>query len=412
MYAARPIARSSIPRTLRSARVPRNTQARFQSSSSSSSSSTGTNSHVVTGLASGTAVAVVGYTIYALSPAGRMSRKINGTAKDAYVYYNDVTSKIQANTPDADDAINYVKEFAYSYVAWIPGGRKYVDTAFKDLDTLRQNHKDDVDKIIRETYSEFQEVSKNGFSRDSLTKAMEALSNLSQKIGALAADAAQDLMDNHPQLKEQVGPRIEQLKSMGDQYGPEVKQEVDRTWGQVKEVMAGGLSVANINKARQIVEEKYEKVKQLGDQAWQKGLDQAKPYFDKNPKIKELIENNADALKQGNAKELFEKVKSGVESGSTGDLEGYVNKAVEKAKSKGSEVSSQWGFGGLDQYLKMIPSGGEILPKLQQLKEVAEKHKTEGEKLLNETMEELKKVLEKQSSKAQDIVEQAKKDAK
>jgi hypothetical protein len=410
MYAARPIARSSIPRALRSARAPRNTQARFQSSTTGSS--TGSNSHVVTGLASGTAVAVVGYTIYALSPAGRMSRKVNSAAKDAALYYNDVSNKIQANTPDADDAINYVKEFAYSYVAWIPGGRKYIDTAFKDLDTLRQNHKDDVDKIIRETYSEFQEVSKSGFSRESLSKATEALGNLSQKIGALAADAAQDLMENHPQLKDAVGPRIEQLKSMGDQYGPEVKQEVDRTWDQVKEIMAGGISATNINKARKIVEEKVEQVKELGDKAWSKGLEQAKPYLDKNPKVKEIIEKNADALKQGNAKELFEKVKSSVESGSTGDLEGYVNSAVEKAKSKGSEMSSKWGFGGMDQYLKMIPNGGEILPKLQQLKEVAEKHKTEGEKLLNETMEELKKVLEKQSSKAQDIVEKAKKDAK
>jgi hypothetical protein len=386
MYAARPIARS-VPRTLRSAKVPRNTQARFQSSSTGSS--TGSNSHVVTGLASGTAVAVVGYTIYALSPAGRMSRKVNSAAKDAALYYNDMSNKIQANTPDADEAINYVKEFAYSYVAWIPGGRKYIDTAFKDLDTLRQNHKDDVDKIIRETYTDFQEVSKTGLSRDSLNKAMEALSNLSQKIGALAADAAQDLMDNHPQLKESVGPRIEQLKSMGDQYGPEVKQEVDRTWDQVKEIMAGGISATNINKARKIVEEKVEQVKKLGDQAWSKGLEQAKPYLDKNPKVKEIIENNADALKQGNAKELFEKV-----------------------KSKGSEMSSKWGFGGMDQYLKMIPNGGEILPKLQQLKEVAEKHKSEGEKLLKETMEELQKVLEKQSNKAQDIVEKAKKDAK
>ncbi|KAG9574784.1 hypothetical protein KCV01_g18089, partial [Aureobasidium melanogenum] len=184
------------------------------------------------------------------------------------------------------------------------------------------------------------------------------------------------------------------------------------TWDQVKEIMAGGISAANINKARKIVEEKVEQVKKLGDQAWQKGLEQAKPYLDKNPKVKELIENNADALKQGNAKELFEKVKSSIDSGNTGDLEGYVKQAVDKAKSKGSQLSSQWGFGGMDQYLKMIPNGGEILPKLQQLKEVAEKHKSEGEKLLNETMEELKKVLEKQSNKAQDIVEKAKKDAK
>lgn len=405
MYAARPIARASLPRTLRSARVPRNTQARFQSSSSSA----GGNSHVVTGLASGTAVAIVGYTIYSLSPAGRMSRKVNGAAKDAAQYYNDATKKLQESTPDANEAVKYVKEFAYSYVAWIPGGRHYLDLAFKDLDTLRENHRDDVDKIINETYGEIQEISKSGLSRESLTKAMDALSRLSKKIGALAGDAFQDLLDNHPQLKEKVGPNIEQLKSMGDQYGPEVKQEVDKTWDQVKEIMQGGLSAANLNKAREIVQEKVEQVKKLGDEAWKKGLEQAKPYLEKNPRVKELVEKNADALKQGNAKELFEKVKSSVESGDTGDLEGYVSKAVDKVKSKGSQFGA---FAGLDQYFKMLPKGDEVLPKLTQLKEIAEKHKDEGEKLLKETMEELQKVLEKQGKKAQDLTEQAKKDAK
>lgn len=338
-----------------------------------------------------------------------MSRKVNSAAKDAAAYYNDATKKLQENTPDANQAIEYVKNFAYSYVAWIPGGRHYLDIAFKDLDTLRENHNDEVNQIVKETYGEFQEISKSGFSRDTLTKSMDALTRLSQKIGALAGDAFQELLDNHPKLKEQVGPNVEQLKSMGDQYGPEVKQEVNKTWDQVKDVMQGGLSAANINKARKIIEEKVEQLKKLGDEAWKKGLEQAKPYLDKNPKVKEMIENNADALKQGNAKELFDKVKSSVESGSTGDLEGYVSQAVDKVKSKGS----QWGsFAGLDQYFKMLPKGDEVLPKLQQLKEVAEKHRAEGEKLLKETMEELQKVLEKQADKAQDLTEKAKKDAK
>jgi len=155
---------------------------------------------------------------------------------------------------------------------------------------------------------------------------------------------------------------------------------------------------------------KVEQVKKLGDEAWQKGLEQAKPYLDKNPKIKELVEKNQDLLKQGNAKELFDKARSAVESGELGGFEDYVNDAVEKAKSKGSQLSGGWG--GLDQYFKMIPSGSEILPKIQQLSEVASKHKDEGEKLLKETMEEVKQVLNKKSEKAQEIVEKAKKESK
>ena len=229
-------------------------------------------------------------------------------------------------------------------------------------------------------------------------------------LADLAGGAIGDILDNHPQLKEKVGGNVDQLKQMSEQYGPEAKKQVDETWKQVKDVMAGGLSASSLSKAKKLIDEKVEQVKKLGDEAWTKGLEQAKPYLDKNPKVKELVENNKDALKQGNAKELFEKAKSAIESGEFGGFEEYVNGAVEKAKSKGSELTGGWA--GLDQYFKLIPSGSEILPKLKQLSEVAEKHKEEGEKLLKETMDEVKQVLQKKSEKAQDIVESAKKESK
>ena len=60
----------------------------------------------------------------------------------------------------------------------------------------------------------------------------------------------------------------------------------------------------------------------------------------------------------------------------------------------------------------MIPNGSDILSKVNQLREVAEEHKGEAEKLLKETMEEIKQVLEKKANKAQEIAEKAKKESK
>lgn len=195
---------------------------------------------------------------------------------------------------------------------------------------------------------------------------------------------------------------------MGEEYGPEAKKEVDQTWDQVKEIMAGGLSASTIWKAKKLIEDKVETVKKMGDEAWSKGMEQAKPLLEKNPKVKELIESNADALKSGNAKELWEKVTSSLKSGKTDELEGYVNQALDKAKSKGSQMS----FGPLDQYMKMIPGGADIIPKLSQLKEIAEKHKDEGEALIKETMEDIQKIVSEKAKKAQDIVDKAKKESK
>lgn len=400
--------RSALPRAARTARAPCFRQARFQSTSTASNAAKSGSSHIASGVAGGVAAGAVLYGAYLMTPSGRMQRSINKGAYEASKKYQEAVKKLQETTPEPDEAINYIKEFCYSYVSWVPGGRQYVDAVFRDIETLRQNHRDEVNQIVNDGYKQFQELSKMGLSMETASKAYEVLADLSKKLGSLAGDALGDILDNHPQVKEKFGGSIDQLKKMGEEYGPEAKKQVDETWNQVKEILAGGLTAANLDKARRILQENVEKVKKFGDEAWNKGLEQAKPYLDKNPKVRELIENNADALKQGNVKELFEQARNAVDSSNLGDLEKYVNSAVEKAKSKGSQLAG----GNLEQYFGMIPSGSEILSKVQQLREVAEQHKGEAEKLLQETMEEVKQVLEKKYEKAQEIKEKAKKESK
>ncbi|KAJ0306211.1 hypothetical protein COL5a_003799 [Colletotrichum fioriniae] len=407
MMSARPLVRSTLPRATRAVRAPRQ-QLRFQSTTTSSSTG-GSSSHFGAGVAGGLAGAGIFYALYSFTPAGRAASKVNKAAKEAEKKYTAAAQKLQENTPSTDEAIDYIKQFAYSYVGWIPGGRSYVDSAFNDFETVRKNHKEEADKIVDDAYKQFQEVAKAGLSLEAVHKAYEVLADITQKLASLGGDAIGDIVDNHPQLKEKLGGNIDQLKDLGDKYGPEAKKQVDETWKQVKDVLAGGFTASNFDKVRKLIEEKIQQVQKLGDEAWKKALEEAKPYLDKNPKVKELVEKNADALKKGNAKELFEKAKKATESGDLGGLESYVTDAVDKAKSKGSQVGESF---GLDQYFKMIPDGDKIIPKLKQLREVADKHKDEGEKLFKETIEEVKKVLEAKSKKAEEIAEKAKKDAK
>ncbi|KAK1985860.1 hypothetical protein LZ30DRAFT_707285 [Colletotrichum cereale] len=413
MMSARPLVRSTIPRASRAVRVPRQQPIRFQStatpSTTTAASAGSASSHFGAGVAGGLAGVGLFFAIYSFTPTGRTASKVNKAAKEAEKKYAAAAQKLQENTPSADQAIDYIKQFAYSYVGWIPGGRAYVDTAFNDFETVRKNHKEEADEIVNDAYKQFQEVAKAGLSLDAVQKAYEVLADISKKIASLGGDAISDIIDNHPQLKEKLGGNVDQLKDMGAKYGPEAKKQVDETWKQVKDLLAGGLTASNFEKARKLVEDKVEQVRKLGDEAWKKALEEAKPYLDKNPKVKELVEQNADALKQGNAKELFENAKKAVESGDLGGLKSYVGDAVDKAKSKGSKVGESL---GLDQYFKMIPDGDQIMPKLKQLREVADKHKDEGERLFKETIEEVKKVLENKAKKAEAIAEKAKKEAK
>jgi gas vesicle protein len=396
--------RRPIPRAPANARI-RAQNTRFQSTNSSSSSSNGGSGSTaaIGGVAGSLATFGLGYIWYRQSGAQDLLAATK-TTKD---YVNTAGKKLKESTPEPNEALEWFRHTAQSYAVFIPGARGYIDSAFNDLDAIREKHGKEVDDIVREAYTELQGIAKNGeLSLLTAQKAWGVLVKHLGRIGDLAGDASQQILDNHPALKEKVGGNIDKLKEMGDNYGPEAKKELDRTWQQISDIVKTGLSADNIDKVRKVVQEKVEKMKKLGDEAWEKGMEQAKPYLDKNPQVKKLVEENADKLKQGNVQELYSKIKQAIESGSTGDLESYVNSAVNKAKDSGL------GAAGLEQYLKKVPGGDQILPKLTQLQQVAEKHGDEAQKLLKEAVSEISEVLKKKGSQAEELANKAKNDSK
>jgi hypothetical protein len=401
-FAARSAGRPAMRATKPQFRVQ---QSRFDSTVSSgnaTSGNSGAGSHAAIGAISGAAAAVtVGYIFYRTSGA----RDVVVASKTTKAYVNSATKKIKETTPEPNEALAWLRNAAQSYAAFIPGAKGYVDSAFDDLDAVREKHGDEVDSIIREAYGEMRTVLSNGdVSLVTAHKTWDILSKHMSRIADLAGDSAQQIMDNHPQLKEKVGGNWDKLKEYGDKYGPEAKKEVDRTWNQVADVVKTGMSPSNIEKVKSIVQEKVDKLKKLGDEAWDKGMEQAKPYLDKNPKVKELVEQNADALKGGDVQQLYNRIKKAVENGDTGDLEGYVKSAANKAKDSG--------FGGLDQYLNKIPGGDQIIPKLSQLQEVAQKHGDEAQNIMKDAISEISEILKKRGDEAAELAKKAKDDSK
>jgi hypothetical protein len=341
---------------------------------------------------------VVGYGFYRWSGA----REIVQASKTTKAYVNSATKKIKETTPEPNEALEWLRSAAQSYAGFIPGAKPIVDSAFNDLDAVRAKHGGEVDEIVREAYGEMRTVLGNGdVSLVTAHKTWEVLSKHMSRIADLAGDSAQQIMDNHPQLKEKVGGNWDKLKEYGDKYGPEAKAEVDRTWKQASDVFKTGFSPENIEKVKSIVQEKVDKLKKLGDEAWEKGMEQAKPYLDKNPKVKELVEQNADALKSGDTAELFNRVKKAVENGDTGDLEGYVQTAANKAKDSG--------FG---DYLSKIPGADQIMPQLSKLQDVAQKHGDEAQGIMKSAISEITEVLRKRGEEAADLAKKAKDDSK
>ncbi|KAK3717195.1 hypothetical protein LTR37_005904 [Vermiconidia calcicola] len=404
MISSRALARAPrAARAIRANAAPIKRSTRF--ASSTAAPETGAGSGAITGgLVGGAAALAVGYGFYHFSGA----KSAVQTASQAKGYFDNATDslkvKFDEKTPDTNQAIQTLRETANKYASFIPGGRGYVDSAFNDLESIRKKHGDEVDKIVSEAYSELRDVSKKGVSMDSARDTYNVLAKHVERLFSLAGDASEDIMNNHPELKEKLGGSTDQLKQLGERLGPEAKKQVDETWKEINDILQQGMRADTVMRVWTLVQEKTQQLSKMGEQAFNQGYEQIKPMLEKNPQVKKLVEDNMDTLKKGNMAEVVNQVKSAVSSGSTQDLEKYLQQAKEKTQQHSSQQLSGW--------LEMIPNGGQIMPQLMKLREVAQKHGDEAQNLAKETMEEIKKVLDKKVSEAEKLFESGKEDAK
>ena len=79
----------------------------------------------------------------------------------------------------------------------------------------------EVNAIVSDSYSQLKKVAEEkGFSLDAASRSWEILQSSLSKITDLAGDAADQILDNHPKLKEQVGKvMVERIAAASDTVG-------------------------------------------------------------------------------------------------------------------------------------------------------------------------------------------------
>ncbi len=349
------------------------------------------------------------------------SRKVGAktlvnTARQAEATVKKYTGQLKSSTPDfkPNEALEWLRSTAKSYAFMIPGASGYIDSAFDDIDAIRNKHGSEVDNILKQAYTELKDVTaKEGMSFASAAQGWEILQKHMSSIAELAGDAGQDILNNHPALKSKVGGNLDQLKQMGDKYGPEAKKQVEETTQQIKDIVKKGMSADSIPKIQSLVQDKMHKVQDLGAKLWDESFEKAKPLLEKSPQVKEMVEQNKDALKKsGSVQDLYNKIKDAVSSGSTDSLKQYIDKIKQGGSSSSSSSGGGGGSGALSSYLKMIPGGSQIVPGLTQLQNIAKTHGPEAEKIAKDTFAEIEEVLRRKVGEAQRLAKDAGEKAK
>lgn len=352
--------------------------------------------------------------LYIISSRKVGAKTLVNTARQAEATVKKYTGQLKSSTPDfkPNEALKWLRSTAKSYAFMIPGASGYIDSAFDDIDAIRNKHGSEVDNILKQAYTELKDVTaKEGMSFASAAQGWEILQKHMSSIAELAGDAGQDILNNHPALKSKVGGNLDQLKQMGDKYGPEAKKQVEETTQQIKDIVKNGMSADSIPKIQSLVQDKMHKVQDMGAKLWDESFEKAKPLLEKSPQVKEMVEQNKDALKKsGSVQDLYNKIKDAVSSGSTDSLKQYIDK-IKQGGSPGSSGGGG-GSGALSSYLKMIPGGSQIVPGLTQLQNIAKSHGPEAEKIAKDTFAEIEEVLRRKVGEAQRLAKDAEGKAK
>lgn len=296
-----------------------------------------------------------------------------------------------------DEVIKALREVSDTYSAWIPSGREFVEKSFKDLESVREKHETEVNDVVRDTYEELRDVSaRKGTNLETVNAIWYILSQRLEELSSLAGDVAKQILESHPEMRDRLDGSFEQLRQLGDRLGPGAKREVDETFCEISNIVRQGTESDTVNRIDRLVKDKARHIKSRSEQAWYAAMEQMQPMLERNPQVKRIVDENMNTLRQARAKEVSEKIRQAVMSGSTGELERYVKDIGKKTLQQSS--------GSLSNWLSRFPDGSGILPQLVVLKEATETRGTGAEQLAMETLGDVSKILEQRIRQAEGLL--------
>ncbi|KAI8975817.1 hypothetical protein BD414DRAFT_496993 [Trametes punicea] len=416
----------------------RRTFQRFQSTSTASQQTSFGASHIAAGVAGGAVVFIGGYAWYYFSGV----KKAVDTSKAVSDYYQQTKTAIAEKAPkDPNEALNYLRDVARSYLVVIPGARPHVDAVFDTIDKLRDSHGEDVNRIVSDGYEEVRVIIQDTASGLDMATAMKIFdvlrkhSSQLQELGQNAGkDAFESLKEKYPQVSETLGGSYSEFKRLAETKGPEAKKLYDETSQQIKDIFSKGLSQESLDQARQLIQSKTAEVRKIAQassqDAWNRAMKEAGPYLDKLPEIKQVLSENqekfiaagAATLSGGSssAQEIFQRVKEIAESNNVKnkeklkELRQFVQKKAEEAEQQASRRLER-GWESLQDWLRTMPGGEEALKRLPDVKvfvKVSQDRREDAKKLAEETYEAVLQVLEEKGRKAKQLSEEVKEDTR
>jgi len=172
----------------------------------------------------------------------------------------------------SNDALNYLRNIAKSYVAIVPGASSFLDAAFDRLDQIHDSYREEVNSAVIGALDELKTVVETEGSLKDVRTAFKVMDIMKRRIGQLndigkkaGSDALDPLMEKYPKVKEKIGASYEQMRVLAEGKGAEAKALAEETTQQLKARLSESVSGESLDRARSFISSRISKIRELPD---------------------------------------------------------------------------------------------------------------------------------------------------
>lgn len=257
------------------------------------------------------------------------------------------TTKPAKDTPldkalPPSEIIQLLRSTVKSYIFFIPGASAFVDASFDTIDRLEQTHREEVDAIVKRTYAELLEVTKNGrVDAPTAVKVLDVLKRLTAELAEVAQKATK-----HPEVTEKLGGAWTDIqRTFQSLKDADLAQQAERIFHDTSSQLVRIIKSHIDEEAQQILELSQKATKELYEKGQEEYLKNApeelKKFFSDDETVKGLLGTGAGTAR---VVAVWAKVKEVGQKGrwddkSVREVKDFVQRKIEEAKDqrKGGE---------------------------------------------------------------------------
>ncbi|KAG8943369.1 hypothetical protein FRC04_002925 [Tulasnella sp. 424] len=241
-----------------------------------------------------------------------------------------------------NEIIQLLRSTVKSYIFFIPGASAFVDASFDTIDRLEQTHREEVDAIVKRTYAELLEVTKNGrVDAPTAVKVLDVLKRLTAELAEVAQKAAK-----HPEVTEKLGGAWTDIqRTFQSLKDADLAQQAERIFHDTSSQLVRIIKSHIDEEAQQILELSRKAAKELYEKGQEEYLKNApeelKKFFSDDETVKGLLGTGAGTAR---VVAVWAKVKEVGQKGrwddkSVREVKDFVQRKIEEAKDqrKGGE---------------------------------------------------------------------------